>query len=161
MSELVPRDDVPRDEAALLDYVVGIVEDGRRVAAVRVNTTLTMTYWLVGRAISINSLRDGRADYGRQILGTLSQELSARFGAGFDQSNLSRMVQFARLFPDHETVADLATRISWSHVYTLLAIKSDDARAFYRDEAAALLLRPHGPRPSSGPELRLPPPRRL
>ena len=137
MSELVPHDDVPEDEAALLDYVVGIVEEGRRVAAVRVNTTLTMTYWLVGRAISINSLRDGRADYGRQILGTLSQELSARFGAGFDQSNLSRMVQFARLFPDHETVANLATRISWSHVYTLLAIKSDDARAFYTAEAAA------------------------
>lgn len=78
MSELVPRDDVPDDEAALLDYVVGIIEEGRRVTAVRVNATLTMTHWLVGRAIAINSLRDGRAGYGKQILGTLSQELSTR-----------------------------------------------------------------------------------
>jgi hypothetical protein len=96
-----------------------------------------MTYWLVGRAISINTLRDGRANYGKKILGTLSQELSDRFGAGFDQTNLSRMIQFARLFPDHAEVAELVTRISWSHVYTLLAIKSDDARDFYAAEAAA------------------------
>lgn len=100
MSELVPGDDVPEDEEALLGYLVRIVEEGRRVAAVQVNATLTMTYWLVGRAISVNTLRNGRADYGRQILATLSPELGARFGKGFEQSNLSRMVRFAREFPD-------------------------------------------------------------
>lgn len=46
------------------------------------------------------------------------------------------MVQFARQFPDHAEVAELVTRVSWSHVYTLLAIKSDDARDFYAAEAA-------------------------
>lgn len=95
MTSLVPRDDVPADEAALLGYLVEIIEEGRRVAAVQVNATLTKTYWLIGRAIAVNTLRDGRADYGKQILGTLSQELSTRFGAGIDQSNLGRMVQFA------------------------------------------------------------------
>ena len=30
MTELVPRDDIPDDEAALLDYLVQIVEEGRR-----------------------------------------------------------------------------------------------------------------------------------
>src|SRR3954452_6626151 len=92
MSELVPRDDVPEDEAALLGYLIDIVERGRHVAAVQVNTTLTMTYWLVGRAISVNTLRDGRADYGQRIVGSLSQQLTTRFGAGFDRSNLSRMM---------------------------------------------------------------------
>lgn len=137
MSKLVPGDDIPEGEEALLGYLVGIVEEGRRVAAVQVNSTLTMTYWLVGRAISVNTLRHGRADYGRRILGSLSQELTARFGAGFDQSNLSRMVTFARLFPNYDQMTAVARQVTWTHIRYLLALKSDDARAFYVDEAAS------------------------
>lgn len=137
MSELVPGDDIPEDEQALLGYLVHIVEEGRRVAAVQVNATLTVTYWLVGRAISVNILRDGRAEYGRAILASVGQELGERFGPGFDPSNLSRMVMFARLFPDYGKVTALARQLSWTHVKALLAIKSDQARAFYTEEAVA------------------------
>ena len=35
MSELVPTDDVPQDGEAFVAYVVALVEQGRRVAAVR------------------------------------------------------------------------------------------------------------------------------
>lgn len=136
MSELVPGDDIPDDEAAVLGYLVGIVEEGRRVAAAQVNATLTMTYWHVGRAISVNTLRNGRADYGRKILATLSPELGARSGTGFDQSNLARMVRFARQFPEYAEVRTLAGQLSWSHVVDLLAIKSKDAQEFYTGEAA-------------------------
>lgn len=86
MSELVPRDDIPQDDEEFLGYVVSLVEQGRRLAAVQVNAALTVTYWLVGRAVAVNTLRNGRADYGRQILASLGQELCARFGAGFDKS---------------------------------------------------------------------------
>nr|WP_300150837.1 PDDEXK nuclease domain-containing protein [Propionicimonas sp.] len=137
MSELIPGDDVPQDEGELLGYLVDLVERGRRVAAVQVNASLTLTYWLVGQAISVHVLRDGRAGYGKEILGSLSQELGARFGAGYDQTNLSRMVTFARMFPDYEQVTTLAHRVSWTHVRALLALKSDAARAFYLEEAAA------------------------
>ena len=137
MSELVPGDDIPQDSEAFLGYLVNLVERGRRVAAVQVNAALTLTYWLVGRAISVNTLRNGRADYGREILASLGQELGARFGAGFDQSNLSRMVTFARLFPDYDRVSELARQLSWTHVKSLVAIKSEAARAFYAEEAAA------------------------
>ena len=136
MNDLVPGEAIPESESALLGYLVAIVEEGRRVAAVQVNATLTTTYWLVGRAISVNTLRDGRAEYGQQILASVGQELSSRFGAGFDPSNLSRMVTFARLFPDHEQMTSLASQLSWTHVKSLLAIKSDEARAFYAEEAA-------------------------
>lgn len=136
MSELVPTDEIPDGEGALLAHLVGIVEEGRRVAAVQVNATLTMTYWLVGHAISVNTLRNGRADYGKQILATLSPELGARFGKGFEQSNLARMVRFARQFPDYAQVRGLAEQLSWSHVVDLLALKSQDAQVFYAQEAA-------------------------
>lgn len=136
MSELVPTDDVPSDGEGLLAYVVDLVERGRRVAAVQVNAALTLTNWLVGRAISVHSLRDGRAEYGRRILATLSQELGARFGAGYDESNLNRMVTLSRQFPDYDEVAQLAQQVSWSHLRELLSLKSDEARAFYASEAA-------------------------
>lgn len=137
MTDLVPGDDIPNSENALLGYLVELVEQGRRVAAIQVNAALTQTYWLVGRAITINSLRNGRADYGREILATLGQELGGRFGAGFDQSNLSRMVTFARLVPDYGEVTGLARELSWSHIKILIAIRSDAARAFYVAEARA------------------------
>ena len=35
MTELVPIDDVPQDEGALLTYLVDLIERGRRVAAAR------------------------------------------------------------------------------------------------------------------------------
>ena len=136
MSELVPREDVPDDEAALLAYVIGIIDEGRRVAAVQVNATLTMTYWLVGRAISVNALRNDRAEYGRQIVATLSQQLKARYGSGFDRTNVARMVTFARAFPEHHDAARLAQRVSWSHVREILTLKSDAAQRFYIEEAA-------------------------
>lgn len=96
MSELVPGDDVPPDEGELLTYLVSLVEQGRRVAAVQVNAALTMTYWLVGRAISIHVLRRGRAEYGKAIVASLGHKLTERFGPGFGRSNLTRMVTFAR-----------------------------------------------------------------
>ena len=136
MTELVPRDDIPDDEVALLGYLVQIVEEGRRAAAVQVNAALTMTYWLVGRAISVNTLRNSRAEYGQQIVATLSHQLKARFGRGFDRTNVVRMVAFARAFPDHGDVAELAQHLSWSHIREVLTLKSDEARAFYAEEAA-------------------------
>ena len=136
MSDLVPGD-VPQDEEALLAYLIEVVERGRHVAAVQVNATLTMTYWHVGRAIAVNTLRDGRAEYGQQIVATLSHQLRARFGSGFDRTNVIRMVTFARAFPDRDEVSRLAQRLSWSHLREVLTLKSDDARTFYAEEAAS------------------------
>lgn len=137
MSELVPRDDVPQDEDDLLAYLVNLVEQGRRVAAVQVNAALTMTYWLVGRAISINVLRSERAEYGKAIVASLGRKLTERFGSGFGRSNLNRMIAFARQFPEYESTASLAMSLTWTHVRELLAVRSDAARAFYVEETVA------------------------
>jgi hypothetical protein len=137
MSELVPRDDVPQDEEALLPYLIELVEQGRRAAAVQVNATLTMTYWLVGRAVSIHALRDGRADYGKQIVASAGRQLSDRFGSGFGRSNLARMISFARTYPDYNETLALAHRLTWTHIRDLLSLKSDEARAFYAEEASS------------------------
>ena len=136
MSELIPRDDIPDEEESLVPYLVELVEQGRQTAAIQVNAALTMTYWLVGRAISIHVLRDGRADYGQQIVASLGRQLSDQLGAGYGRSNLARMISFARTYPDHASTIDLAHQLTWTHIRDLLALKSDEARAFYAGEAA-------------------------
>jgi hypothetical protein len=63
--------------------------------------------------------------------------LEARFGSGFDRTNVIRMVTLARAFPDQDEVSHLAQRLSWSHLRDVLTLKSDDALAFYVEEAAS------------------------
>ena len=94
-----------------------------------------MTYWQIGSIIDSEVLREERAECGAQIRVTLSHELTARYGKGFDRPNLSRMVTFARLFPDREIVVTLSHTLSWSHFLSLLPLRSDDARAFYAETA--------------------------
>jgi hypothetical protein len=52
-----------------------------------------MLYWQVGQRISVEVLRDGRAEYGQQILATVSQQLVRDYGKGFNPSALTRMGQ--------------------------------------------------------------------
>lgn len=123
-------------EQDLVVRVSALIDSARASVASYVNATLTVTYWQIGLVIDSEVLREGRAEYGAQILVTLSQELTARYGKGFDRPNLSRMVTFARLFPDREIVVTLSHKLSWSHFLALLPLRSDDARAFYAREAA-------------------------
>jgi hypothetical protein len=92
-----------------------LIDSARESIASYANATLTLTYWEIGSIIDSEVLGAGRAEYGAQILVTLSQELTGRFGRGFDEPNLNRMVKFARLFPEREIVVTLSHKLSWLH----------------------------------------------
>lgn len=62
--------------------------------------------------------------------------LKARFGSGFDRTNVIRMISFARAFPEPDEVEALTQQLSWSHLRELLSLKFDEARRFYTQEAA-------------------------
>ncbi|HQR79212.1 MAG TPA: PDDEXK nuclease domain-containing protein [Actinomycetota bacterium] len=132
-----PAAGLPSLEQGLVARVSALIDSARDSIASYANATLTMTYWQIGSIIDSEVLREERAEYGAQTLVTLSHELTARYGKGFDRPNLSRMVTFARLFPDREIVVTLSHKLSWSHVLALLPLRSDDARAFYAKETVA------------------------
>lgn len=121
----------------LVERVSSLVREARESIASYANAKLTLTYWQVGALIDSEVLGGERAGYGSQILASLAHELTARFGRGFDRPNLSRMVTFAREFPDPEIVASLAHKLSWTHFVALLPLKSDEARRFYADQVVA------------------------
>lgn len=119
-----------------LKFLSEIIESGRRNVVAQVNRTLTLVYWQVGYRVYQEILGAERAEYGKEIVPTVSRELENRFGRSFSERNLRRMIQFSELFPDFEIVAPLATQLSWSHFVELLPIKNAEARIFYAQKSA-------------------------
>lgn len=119
------------DEAGLLSDLRQVIEQSRQAAAVAVNASLTLMYWRIGLRIQSEVLDGQRASYGAEIVATLSRQLVADYGRGFEEKNLRRMVQFAALFPAENIVVTLSQQLSWSHFLALLPLKDPLARDFY------------------------------
>ncbi len=117
----------------LLIELRGLIEQARQHVAQSANSTLTLLYWKVGARIRREVLSDGRAEYGTQILATLSQELVQDYGKGFNPSALTRMVKFSEMFPDENIVATLSQQLSWSHFVELLPLDKPLQRDFYAE----------------------------
>ena len=121
------------DEAALLGDLRTLVQSARQRIATAAYSTQTLLCWHMGRRLDREHLQGGRAAYGKQILVTVSRELTADYGRGFSHSELTRMVQFAQAFPDEAIVVTLSQQLSWSHFHALLPIKDPLARDFYAE----------------------------
>jgi len=118
---------------ALLTALRDLIESARTHVAQAANATLTMLYWHVGQRIRREVLREARADYGKEIVATLSQQLVREYGQGFGAKNLARMIQFAEVFPDEEIVATLSRQLSWSHFIEILPLKQPLEREYYAE----------------------------
>lgn len=122
-------------EKLLLD-LQELIERGHHQAVASVNSAMTLTYWHVGKRINEEVLKGERAEYGKQIVVSLSKELTQQYGRSFETKNLRRMMQFAELFPEFEIVVPLARQLSWSHFLVILPLKSELARMFYARAAS-------------------------
>lgn len=80
-------------------------------------------------------MKSKRADYGKQIVVTLSRQLTRKYGRSFEEKNLRRMLQFAEQFADEEIVVTLSRQLSWSHFLALIPLKSSEAKLFYAQES--------------------------
>ena len=78
--------------------------------AATANYELTMMYWHIGERINREVLGNQRAEYGKQIVAQVAQQLQAEFGKkGFEPRSIWRMMQFAQDFPDIKIVSAVST----------------------------------------------------
>jgi predicted nuclease of restriction endonuclease-like (RecB) superfamily len=126
---LLPGDAAP----ALLNDVRQLIEQARAHVASAANSAQTLLYWRVGERIRREVLGEARADYGEQIVLTLSTQLVLAYGRGFSEKNLRRMIQFAEVFADAQIVATLSRQLSWSHFREILPLKQPLEREFYAE----------------------------
>jgi len=121
------------DTADLLSDLRSLIQSARQRIATVAHSTQTLLCWHVGRRLLSESLQGGRAAYGKQILATVSRELTAEYGRGFSYAEIARMIQFSQLFSDEKLVVALSQQLSWSHFHALLPIKDPLAREFYAE----------------------------
>jgi len=95
----------------LFDNIVLLVEKARSKAAIFLNAETTLLYWSIGFFIQTELKQKGALIYGKQILATLSQQLTVRLGKGFSYSALTRMIKVAENF-DEKNIATLTQQIA-------------------------------------------------
>ena len=116
-----------------MDYLISEIEKTVAVAKEHltgaVNQTMTETYWRIGRYIvEFEQFGNEKAIYGKNLLSTLSKELTLRLGKGYSRPNLNNMRKFYLKYPHCQTVSD---KLSWSHFCELIKIDDVVERSVY------------------------------
>jgi hypothetical protein len=112
----------------LINEISKLIEENKNQVVKTLNSTLTILFWQIGFRVNAEILNNERAEYGKQIVTGVSQQLEYKFGRNFNEKNLRRMMQFASEFPDFEIVVPLARQLSWSHFILLIPLKSFESK---------------------------------
>lgn len=115
---------------SLFEKIKNLIEQTKQNVAISVNSSLTIMYWEIGNKINQDILKNQRAEYGKEIVVTLSRQLQDNFGKGFDEKNLRRMMQFANAI-EKQKVVTLSRQLSWSHFLALLPLQDNLKIEFY------------------------------
>lgn len=134
--EPTPVDNAAQNLPGLLADLRSIISRGKSQAVASVNSTLTLTYWHVGKRINADVLQGERAAYGKQVIPSLANRLVEQYGRSFEARNLRRMMQFAEIFPDAEIVSPLVSQLSWTHFTILISLSNEQARMYYARASA-------------------------
>lgn len=120
----------------LIKRISDLLRNARNKVVSTVNQTMVITYFEIGRMI-VEEEQNGKekAEYGKQILKSLSVKLTGDFGKGFSQRNLEQMRQFYIIYSKTQTVS-AEFRLSWSHYLKLMRIDDISERKFYEIESA-------------------------
>ncbi|MGA1410794.1 MAG: PDDEXK nuclease domain-containing protein, partial [Prochlorotrichaceae cyanobacterium] len=100
-------------------------------AMVAVNAELTLLYWHIGQRIRTEVLKEQRAEYGKQIIATLSQQLTQTYGRGWSEKQLRHCRHFAETFPNPEIVSALRRQLTWTHLKAVMYLDDPLKRDFY------------------------------
>ena len=123
-------------EQVLFNELSTLIEQSQQQVAAQANSTLTLLFWHIGNRINNEILQNKRADYGKQIVPTLSAQLENKYGRNFTEKNVRRMIKFAEQFSDVSIVVPVARQLSWSHFIELFPLKTIEAKLFYAQASA-------------------------
>jgi len=117
----------------LLNNIGISIKRAKENAIKTVNTELVKANWEIGRhIIEFEQHGNERAEYGSQLLITLSKDLKLRYGKGFGRRNILDMRRFFLAYTKWQTVP---AKLSWSHIVTLIGVTDPIARNFYEQQS--------------------------
>lgn len=88
-----------------------------------------MLYWNIGKRL-FEEIQGGkeRANYGKQVIKTLSLELEPLYGSGYSYRQLYLFLQFYKSFP---IVNAVRSQLNWNQYKLLIRIEDTDKKEFY------------------------------
>ena len=89
-------------EQILFEEISAMIEQSRRKIYSQANYETVLLFWKIGQRVNNEVLKNKRADYGKQIVVSLSRQLTEKYGRSFEEKNLRRMFQFAEQFFDEK-----------------------------------------------------------
>ena len=119
----------------IYDEISSLLKEARKSIVSNINTTMTKTYFLIGKRI-VEEEQNGneRAEYGEKLIKNLSKRLTEEFGKGFSKRNLWQMKQFYLAYSKVQTVS-AQFKLSWSHYLILMRMENIEERNFYEIES--------------------------
>ena len=76
------------------------------------------------------------AQYGTQLIKTLAERLTPKYGSAFNKRNLNYFRQFYLRFSDLEIVNTRVHNLTWSHFRSIIHVADPKAREWYAKEAS-------------------------
>ena len=123
----------------MFDDACEIIDVAQKVAYRAVSMSLLQRNWLLGKRIAEDeSPGENRAEnYGKEIMKSVSRQLTEKYGKGYEQSSLYKYVKFYKMYPE---ILDSASPkssnlLSWTHYRELIRVEDPEARAWYEAEA--------------------------
>ncbi len=123
--------DKPRNVSNLFSEIKNLIEEAKQNVAVVVNATITILYWNIGTQINNDILDNKRAEYGKEIVKSLSKNLTEEYGKGWSEQQLRHCLRIAETFPGKEILYALSRQLSWTHFRTIMYLSDELKREFY------------------------------
>lgn len=127
------------EDKDIFEKISKLIEVARKKVATTVNQEMVILYWNIGKIIKKEIIKFDRAKYGKQILQSLSGELTRKYGKGFATQSLWHMIKFYDTYPILSAVQREFKGLSWTHIKEIIYIDNELKREFY----ATLCLKEH------------------
>jgi hypothetical protein len=94
-----------KSDQGLSADIQAMIAQAREAVASAVNAGITLLYWRIGKRIQTEILENQRAEYGKEIVATLSQQLTALPSQEILKKKLHAVIESARSRFDLESKA--------------------------------------------------------
>ena len=117
----------------IISQIQQVISNAQSSAIRAVDNQRVLMYWQIGKII-FEEQQQGkdRAEYGKYLIKSISNEFQPQFGTGFSVRQLERYRQFYRQFP---IASALWSQFNWTHYKLLLSIEDQNKKEFYIAEA--------------------------
>ena len=118
----------------IISQIHQVISNTQTNAIRAVDNQRVLMYWQIGKIIFEEEQQGkDRAEYGKFLIKSISNEFQPKLGTGFSIRQLERNRQFYRQFP---IASALRSQFSWTHYKLLLSIDNEDKKEFYIAESS-------------------------